>query len=361
MNSITLVATIVNCYVGCGSGSPDRQAIHVLECDTESGAAKLVQSIKGPQATTYFEPDASGKWLYSIASNERGPKLNSSAVRFPIVGGRLGEMERFAELPCTAPCHVALSTDGTKMIFAAYTAATAGVLPVNGGEVKSAILSNEGAGPNKRRQQKAFAHFAFYTPDARRIGVINLGCDRIHFFDAQTMTEDKALMIRMDPGDGPRHAIWAKDNRYLYVINELGSTVTAFSFDGKAFAKVGKWTMLPPECDSRTADGDSPASKASAIKFTADGKILMASNRGHESIAFYDVDTETGRLSLRNIAKLTGSFPRDFELMPGERFMIVGHEHSNEIQVYAFDRAACTLKAVGAPIVAWQPLCFKFK
>ena len=60
------------------------------------------------------------------------------------------------------------------------------------------------------------------------------------------------------------------------------------------------------------------------------------------------------------LAKLRGKFPRDFELMPGERFMVVGHKMSDEIQVYRFDRAACTLEPVGDPIAAWRPLCFKF-
>ena len=85
----------------------------------------------------------------------------------------------------------------------------------------------------------------------------------------------------------------------------------------------------------------------------------MASNRGHDSIAFYAVG-EDGKLTLRNIAKLTGKFPRDFELMPGEKFMVVGHKMSNEIQIYRFDRAACTLDPVGDPIPCWRPLCFKF-
>ena len=87
----------------------------------------------------------------------------------------------------------------------------------------------------------------------------------------------------------------------------------------------------------------------------------MASNRGHESIAFFAVDTAKGTLALRNIAKLTGSFPRDFELMPGERFMVVGHKKSDEIQVYRFEREACTLTPVGEPIKCWKPLCFKFR
>ena len=119
--------------------------------------------------------------------------------------------------------------------------------------------------------------------------------------------------------------------------------------------------MLPADFKQWDADGLTLASKAAAIKLTADGKILMASNRGHDSIAFYDVDTATGKLTLRNVAKLTGKFPRDFELMPGEKFMVVGHKMSNEIQVYRFNRADCTLTPVGAPIAAWRPLCFKFK
>ena len=117
---------------------------------------------------------------------------------------------------------------------------------------------------------------------------------------------------------------------------------------------IGKWSMLPEGCALKETE-----TKAAAIKLTADGKILMASNRGHDSIAFYDVGP-LGKLKLRNVAKLTGRFPRDFELMPGEKFMVVGHKMSNEIQVYAFDRATCALTPAGDPIPCWRPLCFKF-
>ena len=117
--------------------------------------------------------------------------------------------------------------------------------------------------------------------------------------------------------------------------------------------------MLPADADRRGPDNASEDTKAAAIKLTADGKILMASNRGHDSIAFYAVGGD-GALTLRNVAKLTGKFPRDYELMPGEKFMVVGHEHSDDIRIYRFDRAACTLAPVGEAIPAWHPLCFKF-
>ena len=340
----------VHCYVGCNVGAPDLQALHVLECDTETGAAKIVQSVKGVQGTAYFQ--IHGDKLYTVVSEETPAGRRGAAVAFSLDGWRIGAMEHLADLPCESPCHVALSPDFRRMSFAAYLSATAGTLPIGGGAVSSVVHPDDAMGPNMDRQQKAYAHCTFYTPDGGRMGVVDLGCDRILFYDPETMQRDDAMSIKFDPGDGPRHAIWSKDKRHLFVVNELGSSVASFAFDGKRFGRLGKWSMLP--------DGFSGQTKAAAIKLTDDGNVLMASNRGHDSIAFFDVDNATGELSRRNIAKLTGSFPRDFELMPGEKFMVVGHKMSNEIQVYRFDRCKCTLEPVGAPIPTWRPLCFKF-
>lgn len=363
MNTALLMASIVNCYVGCNTGSPDAQAIHVLACDPETGAARIVQSVKGVQGTTYFQQTPDGRWLYSVIGEKRDVRSVGSVVRFPVeADGRLGAMERLAALPCEAPCHVSLASDGSRVFGAAYVSATVVSLRTDGSDLKSYVFPDDDRGPNAKRQKKAYAHFTFEakTANGDRLGVIDLGCDRIRFFDPLTLAVDPSLEIKSDRGDGPRHAVWSKDGRFLFVLHELGSSVASYAFDGRAFAKVGKWTMLPADFNRWEPDGETLATKAAAIKLTADGQVLMASNRGHDSIAFYSVDAATGKLALRNIAKLTGKFPRDFELMPGERFMVVGHKMSNEVQVYRFDRTACTLTPVGAPISCWRPLCFKF-
>lgn len=349
-----IVAAVVNCYVGCNTGAPDGQTLHVLECDTETGAIKIVQTVKDLQGTTYFTFDKAEKNLYTYIGEMVDGKKRGSLVRFAVDGDRIGAMTRLAALPCEAPCHISLSPDGTFIGFAAYTSATAGTLPVAGGELKTVVHPDNGMGPNAKRQKKAYAHCAFFTPDGKRMGVVDLGTDRINFYEPATMKPFPEMTVHADPGDGPRHVVWAKDGRFLFVVNELGNSVLSFAFDGAKFSRVGKWRMLP--------DGVSnDVSKASAIKLTADGRILMASNRGHESITFFAVDAGNGTLALRNIAKLTGSFPRDFELMPGEKFMVVGHKMSNEIQSYRFDRDACTLEPVGKPVACWRPLCFKFR
>ncbi|MBQ0032310.1 MAG: lactonase family protein, partial [bacterium] len=346
MNAILIMASIVHCYVGCNTGSPDREALHVLECDTETGAAKIVQSVKGVEGTTYFQIDRDGRFLYSVIGEKRDTTSTSAAVRFPIDGWKLGAMERLCELPCEAPCHVSLTPDEKRIAFAAYLSATCGTVGIDGRELKTFVFPDDAMGPNKKRQKKAYAHQTFHAGfgfqvSGFRLGVVDLGCDRIRFFDPETMNPAAIPEIKFDAGDGPRHAVFSKDGKFLFVLCELASCVYSFAFDPQpqpstsTFTRLGRWSMLPEGYNRWEADGETLNTKAAAIKLTADGKILMASNRGYDSIAFYEVGAD-GKLTLKNIAKLRGKFPRDFELMPGEKFMVVGHKMSNEIQVYRF-------------------------
>lgn len=348
-----VLCSIVYCIVGCNTGSADQQALHVIECDTETGAAKIVQSVSGIQGTTYFQLDRAREYLYSaIAENGKG-----CIVRFPIKDHKLGAMERIAALPCETPCHVSLAPDGRRIAFAAYSSATCGTVGIDGSGLKTYVFPDDDMGGNEQRQQKAFAHQAFFL-DGETLGVVDLGCDRIRFFDPATMTP-KGKDIKTDSGDGPRHVAIPSSGGFIYLVNELSSSVAAYAAAADGFKRIGKWTTLPAAFNRWRADGKTLATKAAAIKLSADGKMLMASNRGCDSIAFFRVSAD-GSLAPKNIAPLAGKFPRDFELMPGEKFVVVGHKMSNEIQIYAIDREKYTLLAVGKPLAVWRPLCFKF-
>ena len=358
---IAILAATAYCIVGCNFGSPDKDALKVLECDTETGAAKIVQSVNGCEGTTYFQIDRERKFLYSTVAE----KDKSAIVKFALDGKRIGAMTKVAELPCEAPCHVSLTPDEKRVAFAAYGSATCGTVGIDGNDLRTFVFPNDDMGDNKKRQQKAFAHQTFFLdPNGvgrGEMGVVDLGCDRVWFFDPNTMERRKDLFIKTAKGDGPRHALFlpGSHNKALYLLNELGSSVSQYAFDGATFTLLAKASTLPDGFNRWAPDGENLVTKAAAIKTTADGKILMASNRGYDSIAFYEVGT-LGKLKLRNIAKLRGEFPRDFALMPGEKFMVVGHKMSNEIQVYSFDREKCTLSPVGDPIPCWRPLCFVF-
>ena len=153
MNAILIMASIVHCYVGCNTGSPDREALHVLECDTETGAAKIVQSVKGVEGTTYFQIDKENKFLYSAIGEAKDGRKVGSIVRFPLDGWKLGALERLCELPCEAPCHVSLTPDEKRIAFAAYASATCGTVGIDGRELKTFVFPNNEMGPCVDRQQ----------------------------------------------------------------------------------------------------------------------------------------------------------------------------------------------------------------
>ena len=352
MNQV--ISTLVYCIVGCNVGSPDGQTLHVLECDTDTGAMSLVQTVDGVQGTTYFAFDREASFLYSYIGEDADGKKRGSVVRFPFSNGRLGAMVRLSALTGGTPCHIALSPDGERLAFASYGSATVGTLGIDGKGLLSTVHDNEGLGTDAKRQEKAHAHCATFTPDGKYAGFVDLGKDSILFYEAASMKPVPSMAVRADPGDGPRHVVWSKDGRFLYVVNELGNSVTGFSFDGTKFARIGKWSTLP--------EGFSEWSKASAIRLSPDGTVLMASNRGYgkNSIAVYAVDPVNGTLSLRNIANVDGIFPRDFAFLPGGKFVIVGHKRSNEVCMYRFDSETFALEPVGDRIKIWNPLCFAF-
>lgn len=348
--NICLIAAAVTCVVGSNAGGPRKEALHLLSCDPATGAARIVRAVTNLQGTTYCALSADRTKVYTVVRG--ADRRSSSVVEFPFHGRMLGAPRTVADLPCETPCHVSLSPDGRLLAFAAYGSATAGTVSLASGKVTTTVHSDELKGPNVRRQTKAHAHCAVFTPDGKRVGIVDLGIDRIYFYDPATMRRDDAMTIVARPGDGPRHAVFSKNGRFLFVLQELGNAVSSYVFSGGKFTHVTTVSTLP--------EGWSGETKAAAVKLTDDGKLLMASNRGCDSIAFFDVDAATGALTRRNVAPLKGRFPRDFQLMPGEKFMVVGHKMSDEIQVYRFDRAACTLAPVGKPLACWRPLYFGF-
>ncbi|MBQ1428913.1 MAG: beta-propeller fold lactonase family protein, partial [Kiritimatiellae bacterium] len=178
-----MIAATVYCIVGCNTGSPDKDALKVLECDTETGAAKIVQSVNGCEGTTYFQTDRERKFLYSAVSEGK----KGAIVKFALDGHRIGEMTKLATLDCETPCHVSLTPDEKRVAFAVYWSGVAGTVGIDGSDLRTFTLPNDDMGDNKKRQQKAFAHQTFHLDPVGvghgEMGVVDLGCDRVWFFD----------------------------------------------------------------------------------------------------------------------------------------------------------------------------------
>ena len=342
-----------------GTYTDERLAgIHVLECDSVTGALRPLNVLNGIENPTYLALNRAGTRLYTVCSRRPGdPREMAGAVAAYAVEGVRLSLLNLCPTPGTVPCHLSLAPDEASLVFAEYALGHAGrvALDAEGTLVPDSLttVQHEGRGPNPARQERAHAHFAQVTPDGHWIYVCDLGLDQVRLYDAanpgRPWRADPARTFHAAPGAGPRHLRFHPNGRLAFLLNELDSTVVSLRYTGDAFTAVQTLSALP--------DGFSGESKAAALKLSEDGRFLFTSNRGYDSLATFAVDPDSGRIERMAISPLTGRFPRDFELLPGSAFALVGHKLSNEVACYAFDAASGTFTRGAGTYPVYRPTC----
>lgn len=347
----------------CGAYSDARhQGIHVVETDAVTGAMRPLSVVEGIRNPTYLALNRLRTRLYcvqALAVAGRDGATGAVAV-YAAQGGALECLGVRATGTGSVPCHVALDPSERALLFAEYAGAVAGVFALRDDgsfeEGPPVTVRHVGRGPDPERQQSAHAHCAMVTPDGRWLCVCDLGLDRVKLYDFSSWREGLRSRPERDivvaGGAGPRHMVFHPNGRLAYLLNELDSTVVALAYDGQGFTTLQTRSALP--------DGFAGASKAAAIKVSEDGRFLFASNRGHDSIACFAIDPAGGALTRLAISPLTGRFPRDFEMAPGDRVMLAGHKLSDEIGAYAFDPATGRFAPLPGAYHVFQPTCIRF-
>ncbi len=201
------------------------------------------------------------------------------------------------------------------------------------------------------------AHGIAISPDNRFALVCDLGSDRIfvYRFDAQsgTLRPNDPPSIHAAPGAGPRHVVFHPNGKFVYAINELNSTVTMMSYNAehgrlKAHQSI---STLPP-------DAKLPATGNTAAELAIDptGRFLYGSNRGHDTLAIFSIDRETGRLAAIG-HQPTGHTPRGFAIDPTGNWLVVANQDSANVAVFLINHETGQLKPADAPVAVEKPAC----
>ena len=186
----------------------------------------------------------------------------------------------------------------------------------------------------------------------------DLGLDQVfvYRFDSRrgTLTPNDPPFARLPPKWGPRHLAFHPGGRFVYVISELASQVTAFSYDPRAgtLTEIQSLSSLPPDFkgESYTAE----------IAVHPSGRFLYGSNRGHNSIAVFDVNLATGTLAFVEAVPTGGNWPRHFEIDPTGRFLFAANQNSGDIFSFRIDPDTGRLAATGQVLRLPSPVCIKF-
>ncbi|MFZ1158733.1 MAG: lactonase family protein, partial [Candidatus Sulfotelmatobacter sp.] len=304
-----------------------------------------------------------GKFLYAVneLGNYKGP--NSGGVSAFAIDRATGKLTFLNELPSRGadPCYITVDKTGKFVLVANYTGGSVIVYPIlEDGRLAeaSSFVQHTGHGPNAERQEGPHAHSIDLSPDNRFAFVDDLGLDELltYKFDAAkgTLTPNDPPFAKLDPGVGPRHFALRPDGKFAYVVTEIGRNVTVFSNDAArgTFRHLQTITTLPKDFTGRNDDAE--------IEVLPSGKFLYASNRGHDSIAVFAIDSAKGTLTTVEIASTRGKEPRSFGIDPTGKLLFAANQKSDNIVVFKIDAKTGKLTPTGQVLAVGSPVCVKF-
>jgi 6-phosphogluconolactonase len=354
---VTAAEKPLTVYVGTYTDGTSR-GIYRFTFDPAAGAAGepvLAAETKNP---SFLALHPSGRFLYAVGEIGSFQGAKTGAVSAFAIDPKTGDLTLLNQQPSegTGPCHLVVDRAGRNVLVANYGGGTVAVLPIGtDGRLKpaSSVQAHQGSGPNKGRQEKPHAHGIYLDPAERFALAPDLGADRVfvYRFDAAKGTLEPHGAGTLEPGSGPRHLAFHPSGTYVYVINELLSTIAVFSYD----AEKGALTTL--QTVSCLPAGFSGTSWTAEVAVSPDGRFVYGSNRGDDSLAVFAVEASTGRLTVKGHAPIGGKYPRHFTIDPTARFILAGHQNSGTIGVLRLDPATGMPSLVGSPVKVDKPVC----
>jgi len=329
------------------------KGIYSIELDEQKKQLTGLKEEVAVESPTYLAGNADYSLLFSIAKSSDG-KGGIKSFQLDSETGKYTEADSVFE-EGAPPCYVAYDQARNLVYTANYHKGEVCVYATSEeGELSLADKHTHSGKSVHENQQSPHAHYFDLTPDGQFLISCDLGTDEVIMY---TLDEENKLsvsdVISVTPGTGPRHVAFHPNNRFAYVFGELSSDVIVFSYNSKngTLSPIQTISSIPIEHDSFNG--------GAAIRVSSDGKFVYASNRGHDSLAIYAV-ADDGTLSLVNYTPTEGETPRDFNLDPTERFVIVGHQDSDNLTLFERNEQDGTLTLLQKDVFAPEVICIKF-
>ncbi len=361
-------ATQVDLPPGNGKG------IHLFQVDRSTGAFTAAGIHEMGTSPSCLVLNRAGTHLYSANETDRVGDNEAGTVSSFTVSPEDGRLTLLNSVNSggKGPTYVSLHPSGRHLFVANYFGGTVAVLPVlPDGRLGEAtdVKKDEGTiGPRQATNAPAgsFAfsghdqthcHMIAADPSGRYVLHVDLGLDQIHVwkFDASTgvLTPNDPPHVTLPPGDGPRHFAFHPDGRWLYSLQEEGSTVVLFDYDG------GSGTLTPRQTLSSLPPGYAGSNFCSGIHVSPDGRYIYAGNRLHDSISIFAV-AKDGTLTYVTEEWTRGNYPRSFNFDPSGQYLYCCNQRADNVTVFRVDKATGLLKFTGQYVPVGNPSCVVF-
>jgi len=350
-------------YVGTYTTKKASKGIYVYRFDAAAGQLTSVGLAAESTDPSFVVAHPNGKYLYGVneVGNYDGKKSGAvSAFAIDHKSGRLTLLNQVASGGAD-PCYISLDKTGKHVLVANYSGGSVAVFPVlkDGrlGEA-SAFVQHQGSGANKERQEAPHAHWIQTSPDNRLAAVSDLGLDELvlYRFDAAkgSLEPNDPPFVKVSPGSGPRHAAFHPNGKFVYVLNEMQSTVVVFSYDPSTatLKTLQQLSTLPKDFTGQNDTAE--------LAVHPSGKFLYASNRGHDSIAIFSIDSVKGTLTPTGRVATGGKTPRNFAIDPTGKYLLAANQASDDIVIFCINLVTGNLTRTGQVVEVPSPVDVAF-
>jgi len=305
--------------------------IYKMTFDPATLALTVTDTISGMINPSFLALSNDQQSLYAV--NEIGPGSEAIGLfeAYNIRKGDFGKKMFSNSTQGYAPCHIALSPNGKLAIVSNYAGGMVSVIPLSV-QADSGVQTIRLPAVKKSspRQDDSHPHSAIFSVDGKMVYVADLGTDRIMAFQVdetnQKLAPASSPFFELPEGSGPRHISLSADGKVLYALCELNNTIAVLDISSPVdIHLLQSISTLPADFQGKSYGAD--------IHLSKDGKMLYASNRGHNSIAIFKVKLD-GKLESKGEVGAEGKTPRNFHLTNDGRWMLVANQDTGNIALF---------------------------
>ena len=341
------------------------EGIYLYYLDTITGALERAGVTAGVVSPSWLTLDPQQKYLYA-GSEVTG--LDGSGAPSCISAYAIGpdtlELTFLNRKPSGGawPCHMTMDEAGRFLLLAHYEKdAVAGVFPIlEDGSLGDPLdlVTPPGPDADQDSQRESHLHCVNLDDATRVVFVADKGMDRVLIYRLEPstgkLTAADVPWVSFKPGAGPRHFDFHPGMKYAYVINELDSTIVAFTYDRP------KGNLNAIQTISTLPAGLSADNTGAEIQVHPSGRFLYGSNRGHDSIAIYTIDERSGTLTHVANEPTGGQTPRHFALDPSGTFLLAANQDSDTVVSFRIDPQSGRPVPTGQVANVPSPACVVF-
>ena len=302
---------------------------------------------------SFLTLSADGHYLYS--------NCDEGVASYKVLeDGNLEYMNRHS-IQGLRPCCLSVDTANEFLVSSGYYDGKLTVSRINPdgtvGEVTDEVFMKS-PGSVISRNNRCHVNCAIFTPDEKYILAIDLGMDQIKVYEFKRPQGKIKLkdIIRCDIDSGPKHVIFANDQKHIFLTHENANMVSEYSYHlgekGPAFEKIDQKSTLPEKFDEDNC--------AVTLRVTEDDRYLYVTNSGDNSVAIYQI-LEDGKLNKLCVLPVSGIYPRDLFILPDQKHFVSVNQESDTLTFFEtnYDKKYICMK--GKPVSVPCPTCITVK